>query len=61
MKHLKAANQKAELVEKVQAVEEDVVGMAMPGGCTTVFNPGWEANMWGGRSEERRVGKECRL
>ena len=29
MKHLKAANQKAELVEKTQAVQEDVVGMAM--------------------------------
>ncbi len=40
MKHLKAANQKAELVEKAQAAQEDIVGMAMPGGCTTVFNPG---------------------
>lgn len=58
MKHLKAANQKAEAVEQAQAaqqtaqqaVQEDVVGMAMPGGCTTVFNPGWEANMWGGTS-----------
>ena len=33
MKHLKAANQKAELVEKAQAAQEDIVGMAMPGGC----------------------------
>ena len=51
MKHLKAVNQKAEAVEKFQSAQEhqeDVVGMAMPAGCTTVFNPGWEANMWGG-------------
>jgi len=24
--------------------------MAMPGGCSTVFNPGWEANMWAARA-----------
>ena len=48
MKHFKAANQKAERVEAAQAAQEDVVGMAMPDGCTTIFNPGWEANMWGG-------------
>lgn len=53
MKHLKAANHKAEIVEAVQVaeaqgVQEDVVGMAQPMGCTTIFNPGWEANMWGG-------------
>ena len=43
MKHLKAANHKAEMVEKVQEAQEqeDVVGMAMPAGCTTIFNPGW--------------------
>ena len=61
MKHLKAANRKAEavkaIVEKaavqkgvVQEVVEDVVGMAQPVGCTTIFNPGWEANPWGGVS-----------
>jgi hypothetical protein len=53
MKHLKAANHKAEIVETVQdtgaqAAKEDVVGMAQPMGCTTIFNPGWEANAWGG-------------
>ena len=61
MKHLKAANRKAEAVKAtvekaavqkgvVQAVVEDVVGMAQPVGCTTIFNPGWEANPWGGVS-----------
>ena len=61
MKHLKAANRKAEAVKAtvekaavqkgvVQEVVEDVVGMAQPIGCTTIFNPGWEANPWGGAS-----------
>lgn len=61
MKHLKAANRKAEAVttfvekanvkkEARQEVVEDVVGMAQPVGCTTIFNPGWEANPWGGVS-----------
>ena len=57
MKHLKAANRKAEAVtasvEKAavkKEVEEDVIGMAQPIGCTTIFNPGWEANPWGGAS-----------
>ena len=61
MKHLKAANRKAEAVKAtveesavqrgvVQELVEDVVGMAQPGGCTTIFNPGWEANPWGGVS-----------
>jgi len=55
MKHLKALNRKAERVEvaqqrTAQSVNEDVVGMAepLPMGCTTIFNPGWEANPWGG-------------
>jgi hypothetical protein len=26
----------------------DVVGMVQPLGCTTIFNPGWEADPWGG-------------
>ncbi len=61
MKHLKAANRKAEAVkatvekaavqkEGVPEVVEDVVAMAQPIGCTTIFNPGWEANPWGGVS-----------
>ncbi len=57
MKHLKAANRKAVAVTAVveksavkKEVEEDVVGMAQPIGCTTIFNPGWEANSWGGAS-----------
>ena len=56
MKHLKAANGKARAViasvaqTKSNTVEEDVVGMAQPIGCTTIFNPGWEANPWGGVS-----------
>ena len=57
MKHLKAANRKAVAVTAVveksatkKEVEEDVVGMAQPVGCTTIFNPGWEANSWGGAS-----------
>ncbi len=58
MKHLKALNRKAERVEAVQqqarpaqGAEADVVGMAdslVPMGCTTIFNPGWEVNPWGG-------------
>ncbi len=53
MKHLKAANHKAERVETAPSVakrqvQEDVLGMAQPMGCTTIFNPGWEANPWGG-------------
>ena len=52
MKHLKAANHKAHRVETApvakQQVAEDVLGMAQPMGCTTIFNPGWEANPWGG-------------
>ena len=56
MKHLKAANSKARAVTASVAqttsnpIEEDVVGMAQPIGCTTIFNPGWEANPWGGAS-----------
>lgn len=62
MKHLKAANRKAQAVNaavnaqeagrpaaKLEVVE-DVIGMAQPIGCTTIFNPGWEANPWGGAS-----------
>lgn len=53
MKHLKAVNQKAEAIEAAQAVEaqaptEDIVGLAQPMGCTTIYNPGWEVNAWGG-------------
>jgi Quinohemoprotein amine dehydrogenase, gamma subunit len=50
MKHLKAANRKARRVEAPQPAEGkgDVVGMVQPMGCTTIFNPGWEANPWGG-------------
>jgi len=59
MKHLKALNRKAARVEAVQqqavreaqGTKEDVVGMAdspVPMGCTTIFNPGWELNPWGG-------------
>ena len=51
MKHLKAANHKAHRVETAPAakrqVPEDVLGMAQPMGCTTIFNPGWEANPLG--------------
>ncbi len=59
MKHLKPMNQKAERVEAFQAKEgqdqhrdqqDDVMGMVQPVGCTTIFNPGWEANPWGGTS-----------
>jgi hypothetical protein len=46
MKHLKAANRKAHAVEAVR--NGDVVGMVQPMGCTTIFNPGWEADPWGG-------------
>ena len=47
MKHLKAANRKAHAVEAVRT-GGDVVGMVQPMGCTTIFNPGWEADPWGG-------------
>lgn len=54
MKHLKAANSKARAVTasvaQATSTEEDVIGMAQPIGCTTIFNPGWEANPWGGAS-----------
>ena len=54
MKHLKAVNSKARAVTasvtQAAAPEEDVIGMAQPIGCTTIFNPGWEANPWGGAS-----------
>ena len=49
MKHLKPRNHKAEQVEASQG-PDDVVGMNQPVGCTTIFNPGWEANPWGGTS-----------
>ena len=51
MKHLKAANHKAQQLEpatQTPAPQDDVVGLAQPMGCTTIFNPGWEANPWGG-------------
>jgi hypothetical protein len=53
MKHLKPRNHKAEQVEASQTQDQtqdqdDVVGMNQPVGCTTIFNPGWEANPWGG-------------
>ena len=47
MKHLKAANRKARAVEAART-GGDVVGMVQPMGCTTIFNPGWEADPWGG-------------
>ncbi len=55
MKHLKPRNHKAEQVEASQTQDQtqgpdDVVGMNQPVGCTTIFNPGWEANPWGGTS-----------
>ena len=57
MKHLKAANKKAVAVEAAVTqkdgkaeIPEEVVGLAQPIGCTTIFNPGWEANPWGGAS-----------
>ena len=59
MKHLKPRNHKAEQVEASQTQDQtqgqtldqdDVVGMNQPVGCTTIINPGWEANPWGGTS-----------
>ena len=50
MNHMKALNKKAVLLDK--AAQEgnagEVVAMAAAVGCTTVFDPGWEVDAFGG-------------
>jgi hypothetical protein len=50
MKHLKALNQKAELLERAaeEGKAEEVFLMASVTGCTTTFDPGWETDAFGG-------------
>lgn len=49
MKHIKGINQKAKnLQQKLEEGElKDVQALQLPMGCTTVFDPGWEADSSG--------------
>jgi Quinohemoprotein amine dehydrogenase, gamma subunit len=50
MKHLKAANQKAEAIDRAMTPEDldEVYAMQSVGGCSTTADPGWEVDPLGG-------------
>ena len=51
MNHMKALNKKAALLDKAaqEGNGDEVVAMAAAAvGCTTVFDPGWEVDAFGG-------------
>lgn len=50
MNHMKALNKKAALLDQAALAgnAEEVVAMATAVGCTTVFDPGWEVDAFGG-------------
>ena len=48
MKHLKAANRKARAVEAVRTGGDVKSGWFSRWAVPTIFNPGWEADPWGG-------------
>jgi len=51
MKHWKPLNQKAKKIAariEAEGEEQDVQAMQLPLSCTTVFDPGWETDVFGG-------------
>ena len=49
MNHMKPMNKKAALLVQARSAGADVQPMAAPAvGCTTVFDPGWEVDAFGG-------------
>lgn len=49
MNHMKPLNKKAAKIAQAQPAGDEVQPMAAPAvGCTTVFDPGWEVDAFGG-------------
>lgn len=49
MKHVRATNRKAQRRARLMEDEQpDLYGQQLPLGCTTIFDPGWEADPLGG-------------
>ena len=49
MNHMKPLNKKADMIAQVRPTGDEVQPMAAPAvGCTTVFDPGWEVDAFGG-------------